>query len=257
MIPKIVHYCWFSGEPYPEEIQRCIDSWHKYLPDYEFRLWDMNAVKDIDNVFLQEALQERVWAFAADYVRLYALYHFGGIYLDTDIMVYKPFDDLLLHRAFIGKESYIYFVYGSSAQYLTSHSMGAEPQHPFIYDSLCYYDNRHFITSPHNNLPRNLRLNLAILPYIQAEIARQYGYEWRAINKNVQYCKEGLVIYPARYFNGSKNKHNYCHHLAFGGWLVKEEEKACKLPFAWYARKIMVSPIRFFLRLLRCEIKEL
>ena len=48
MIPKIVHYCWFSGEPYPVEIQRCIDSWHKYLPDYEFRLWDMNAVKDID-----------------------------------------------------------------------------------------------------------------------------------------------------------------------------------------------------------------
>lgn len=81
MIPKIVHYCWLSGEPYPEGIQRCIDSWHKYLPDYEFRLWDMNAVKDIDNVFLQEALQERVWAFAVDYVRLYALYHFGGIYL--------------------------------------------------------------------------------------------------------------------------------------------------------------------------------
>lgn len=256
MIPKIVHYCWFSGEPYPEEIQRCIDSWHKYLPDYEFRLWDMNAVKDIDNVFLQEALQERVWAFAADYVRLYALYHFGGIYLDTDIMVYKPFDDLLSHRAFIGMEEYIHFLFTGSAQFLTSHSMGAEPQHPFICDSLSYYDNRHFITSHHNGLPRNLRLNLVILPYIQAEIARQYGYEWRPINKNVQYCKDGLVIYPARCFNGSKTKHNYCHHLAFCEWMPKDET-ASKFPFAWYAREIIIYPIRLFLRLLRCEIRVL
>ena len=57
MIPKIIHYTWFSGDPFPEKIQQCIDSWHQQMPEYEFRLWDMEAIKDIDVPFLKEAIK--------------------------------------------------------------------------------------------------------------------------------------------------------------------------------------------------------
>ena len=103
MIPKIIHYTWFSGDPFPEKLQNCINSWKEHMPEYELRLWDMKAAGQIDSIYLKETLNEKVWACAADYVRLYAVYHEGGIYLDTDVMVYKSFNPLLDAVAFIGK----------------------------------------------------------------------------------------------------------------------------------------------------------
>lgn len=221
MIPKIIHYTWFSGEPFPEKIQQCIDSWKKHLPNYEFKLWDMEAIKSIDSIFLREALEEKKWAYAADYVRLYAIYHVGGIYLDTDVVVYKSFDSLLHSKAFIGKECSIHFEGGYTAQYLSSHCFGAEKGHPFIKDCLDYYQERHFLTSPIVKLPQPLRYNFVLLPYIQAEIARQYGYEWRPLLQEVQMCKDGIVIYPSDFFDPRQiSSKSYCKHLALGGWRV-------------------------------------
>ncbi len=89
MIPKIIHYCWLSSEPYPEKIQNCIDSWKKILPDYEIKLWNMNNF-DINSIdFVKEACSVKKWAFASDYIRLYALYNYGGIYLDSDVLIKK------------------------------------------------------------------------------------------------------------------------------------------------------------------------
>jgi mannosyltransferase OCH1-like enzyme len=93
MIPKKLHYCWFSGEPFPEDIQRCIDSWQKFLPDFEWVKWDREKALATKIPWVSEAIQQKRWAFAADAVRLYALYTEGGLYLDTDVEVLKPFDD--------------------------------------------------------------------------------------------------------------------------------------------------------------------
>lgn len=219
MIPKIIHYTWFSGEPYPQNIQRCIDSWKIHLPGYELRLWDMDAIKDIDSKFLWEALSERKWAYAADFVRLYAIYHEGGIYLDTDVLVYKSFNQLLDCKAFIGKENSIHFEGGLSAQYLSSHCFGAEKGHPFIKKCLDYFDGRHFITSHHTELPQPLKYNLVLLPYIQAEIARQYGYTWSPKKQKLQNCVSGLLIYPSSTFDPQEvSDESYCKHLALGSW---------------------------------------
>ena len=95
MIPKRIHYTWFSGDPFPPIVQRCIDSWHRYMPNYEFVLWDVERIEDIDSVWLKQCIAKKKWAFAADYVRLYAVYTEGGIYLDTDCMAYQSFDALL------------------------------------------------------------------------------------------------------------------------------------------------------------------
>ena len=221
MIPKIIHYTWFSGEPFPEKIQNCIESWKVFLSDYQFRLWDMEAVEYIDSQFLQEALKEKKWAYAADFVRLYAIYHEGGIYLDTDVVVYKSFNSLIDSSMFIGKENSVHFEGGFSAQYLSSHCFGAEKKHPYIKDCLDYYQDRHFVTSKQSALPQPLRYNFVILPYIQAEIARLYGYDWKPLNQQIQKCQHDLDVYPTSYFDPlEKTNDSYCKHLATGGWRV-------------------------------------
>ena len=89
MIPKIIHYCWLSRDEFPPLIKTCIDTWKEQLPDYEFILWDTNRFKLESNIWVQQAFDTKKYAFAADYIRLYAIYNFGGIYLDTDIEVLK------------------------------------------------------------------------------------------------------------------------------------------------------------------------
>lgn len=103
MIPKIVHYCWLSEEPFPKIVKKCIETWHKILPDYDFMLWDLNRFPLDKCKWVKQAYQAKKYAFAADYIRLYALYHYGGIYLDTDVQVLKSYNDLLDLPYFIGQ----------------------------------------------------------------------------------------------------------------------------------------------------------
>lgn len=223
MIPKIIHYTWFSGEEMPDNLIQCMKSWKKQNPDYTIKLWDMSSIQNIDSVFVKEAISLKKWAYAADYVRLWAIYNEGGIYVDTDCMLYNSFDSFLNERVFIGKENSIHFLDNIPAQFLSSHCFGAEKKHPYIKDCLSYYENRHFITSTNQKLPIPLRLNYVLLPYIQAEIARLYGYDWKPLNQTIQHCREGITIYPTEYFDTiEKKSHAICQHLALGSW---REEK--------------------------------
>lgn len=105
LIPKVIHYCWFGPKPFSRTVRKCITTWHKHLSDYEFRLWNEEtcaayAVSNglpnpMEHPFVKGAYAAKKYAFVADYVRFWALYHCGGIYLDTDMYVVRNFDDLL------------------------------------------------------------------------------------------------------------------------------------------------------------------
>src|SRR5690606_10065703 len=99
-IPKIIHYCWFGNGRKPQKVEKCMRSWSKRLKDYRFIEWNESNFDISMNDYVKEAYSERKFAFVSDYVRLYALYQYGGIYLDTDVEVLKPFDPLLSHQAF-------------------------------------------------------------------------------------------------------------------------------------------------------------
>lgn len=137
MIPKIIHFCWLSNDPYPESIQKCIDSWKQNLPDYEIRKWDFNRFPRESSEWVCQAFDNRKYAFAADYIRLYALYNYGGIYLDSDVEVVKNFDELLSLSYFLGKENSIYGIEAAV--------IGVEKGMPWIKDCLDYYTNRSFV----------------------------------------------------------------------------------------------------------------
>lgn len=228
MIPKIIHFTWFSNDPYPEAVTKCMDSWKKHMPEYEIIHWDMNRIKNIDAPFLHEALAEKKWAFAADYVRLYAIANYGGIYLDTDVEVYDSFNNLLEHKCFIGRENSWHIVDGHiTACYLSAHCFGAEKGHEFVLRTLNYYNNIHFKKTI-AEVPNLLRLDMTILPYIQAIFAREYGYDWNLSANHMQKLSNDIVVYPSNYFDKhSDNSPSYCKHLAAGSWreLAGREDK--------------------------------
>ena len=157
MIPKIIHLCWLSGDPYPRKIQKCLDSWDKYLKDYEIVLWDTNRFDLKSSIWVKQAFENRKYAFAADYIRFYALFHFGGIYLDSDVEVLKDFDDLLDLPYFIGAEK---------AQTPEAAVIGAEKGCDWIKQCLDYYNNRSFINE-------NGEFDIRKLPEIMVEQIKQ------------------------------------------------------------------------------------
>ena len=104
MIPKIIHLCWLSGNEYPPLIKKCVESICSKLPDYEIKIWTKENF-DIDSVlWVKQAFEAKKYAFAADYIRFWSLYNYGGIYLDSDVEVLKSFDDFLGCRSFTGFE---------------------------------------------------------------------------------------------------------------------------------------------------------
>ena len=140
MIPKIIHYCWFGRGQMPELVERCIASWKKHMPNWEYRLWTEDNF-DIASApqYVQEAYAAKKYAFVSDYVRLWALEREGGLYMDVDFEVYKPFDDLMeQYDAFAGYE-------GSKRNPVMMGVIAAKTHHPWIQGMMQTYESRQFV----------------------------------------------------------------------------------------------------------------
>lgn len=220
MIPKIIHYVWLGGAAIPEDIQACIDSWKRHLPDYEIRCWEDSCVDEVDSIFVREAIAEKKWAFASDVIRLYAITKYGGIYLDTDVMLYQSLDPLLSEHAFIGRENSIHMQGKKTINYLTTCCFGAEVGNPFMQLCYNYYKDRHFITSLDRSLPVELRLDIRLNSEIFCILAQQIGYNANVLANKKQTCKDFvLTIFPSWCFDATQRKvDTYAKHLALGTW---------------------------------------
>ena len=180
-IPKVIHYVWISGEPKPESVLKCIESWKKYCPDYEIKEWNKNNFDVNSNKFVKEALECKKYAFVADYVRLYALYNEGGIYMDSDVEVIKSLDEFLGHSVFSGFENSIW---------LQAAIMGAEKGNEWIKLLLDYYKDRHFIVDGKMNMTTNVDIITALT---------RIFYDVKLNNTN-QELKNGVYLYSNDYF---------------------------------------------------------
>ena len=100
MIPKIIHYCWFGGNPLPESTVRYIESWKKYCPDYEIQRWDESNFDIGFCDYVKEAYKARRWAFVSDVARVWVLANYGGVYFDTDVELLKPIEPLMQYSGF-------------------------------------------------------------------------------------------------------------------------------------------------------------
>lgn len=192
MIPKIVHYIWFGGKPYSGTIQKCIDSWKNFLPDYEFMLWNEDTF-DISSAceFVRQAYENRKWAFVSDYVRVWALNKYGGIYLDTDVEVKKPLDQFLGHAMVLGTDE---------LGHLTAF-MASRPNHP-LWQGLI--DNYHSMQFANPDGTFNMAVNNS---YIEKRLA-DYGY---VIANKMQRLEGDIVIYPDEWFHAADHMTGILH----------------------------------------------
>lgn len=104
-IPKVIHYCWFGGKPLPASAIRCIESWEKFLPDYEIKRWDESNFDVYSTPYTSSAYEAKKYAFVSDYARFWILYNFGGLYFDTDVEIIRCIDDIIAKGPFMGCEN--------------------------------------------------------------------------------------------------------------------------------------------------------
>lgn len=175
MIPKKVHYCWFGKETYPDLIQKCIQSWKEFLPDYELILWNEENTA-LDNPWLQRAFSQKKYAFVADYIRFRALFTQGGIYLDTDMLLVRSLNPFLTHDFFMGFED---------LTHVNMAIIGAEKRHPLLEIILREYQNL-FDTTDFKVI------TLVVTPIIKNYMGNLDPHQIQE--------KNGVVLFPADYF---------------------------------------------------------
>jgi hypothetical protein len=229
MIPKIIHYSWISGDPYPENIQRCIDTWKEKLPDYQFINWNRDTFDFNSCRWLQEAHESKNYAYSSDYLRVYAVYNYGGIWLDTDVEVLKSFNDLLSYPYFIGEEARNLDI-ETSVYGIEAATMGFEKKHILMGTILNWYNcnsyNEHKDNIFDNTLPKIM--------------FRTIKYLYKNINNNIKnintvvYNDNTINILSMSYFSPRAWKYDgtlwfteedettYSIHHFNGGWINEE-----------------------------------
>ena len=244
MIPKIIHYCWFGGNPLPELAVKCIASWKKYFPDYEIKEWnesnfDLNAC-----AYVQEAYAAKKWAFVSDYARFWILYHHGGLYFDTDVEVVKSFDDILARGPFMGKEGEVKGQNTADIPCNAGLGLAAAPGLGLYSEILKYYDTQHFIDRDGNINQETVvdkvtsllkkygyqgNINQETVVDKVTSLLKKYGYQG---NNEVE-CIQGVYIYPPEYFcpkSYSTGKltitpHTHSIHHYTASWFTTHEQR--------------------------------
>lgn len=227
MIPKVIHYCWFGRNPLPPLAIKCIESWRKYLPDYEIKEWnednfDVNIIK-----YTKEAYKAKKYAFVSDYARFWILYNYGGLYFDTDVEILKPMNEIIVRGSFMGCEnkandmSTTSIKSGLELGVNPGLGLGVTPGHGLYKEILDIYANLHFIKDDGS-------LNMRTVVDYTTELLCEQGL--RKTNE-IQECA-GVWIYPKEYFCPIDYKTNKCvitsntytiHHYA-ASWHGRKEK---------------------------------
>ncbi|MEC9302820.1 MAG: glycosyltransferase [Bacteroidota bacterium] len=211
-IPKKIHYCWFGPNPLPVAIVNCIKTWKKHNPDYDIIRWD-ESNSPMDHPFVLSAYESKKFAFVSDYVRLWVVYNFGGIYLDTDMYVTKSFNPLLINNCFFGYEN-------KDNTLINAAILGAKREENFIKVLMNYYDDKIFSAS---------QLSSFVIPKI---ITRLYNENKFEDIKLYNYD----FFYPFPYENRNDKKfldyktlNTYAIHLWNMSWFSKKDSFLLKI----------------------------
>ncbi|WP_078553418.1 glycosyltransferase family 32 protein [Bacillus alkalicellulosilyticus] len=209
-IPKIIHFCWFGRNEKPEVVQRCISSWKQYLPDYQIVEWNEDNFFIDCNSYVRAAYNNKKYAFVSDYVRVHALYHQGGIYLDTDVEVFKSFNPLLEHESFWGFEQ---------GNYIATSTIGAQKGNQLIKRFLDSYENKEFVKDDGSF---DTLTNVAIV----TKMLKEEGLQ---TNGNLQEIRGIGTFYPQTYF--SPYDYINCRTLKTGDTYAMHHFHKSWLPF--------------------------
>lgn len=207
MIPKVIHYCWFGENNLSKTALKCIDSWKKYCEGYEIIEWNENNFDVHCNQYVEEAYNQKKWAFVSDYARLFIIYNEGGIYFDTDVELIKNIDNLRMSNAFFAQEI--------DGMVNTGLGFGAEKGNHIVKLMMNEYEKAIFVSDEGE-------LDLLPCPVRNTNILFKLGYKKSGKTQTVMNAK----IYAADFFcpyDYMKNKldityNTYSIHHYEGSW---------------------------------------
>lgn len=218
IIPKIIHYCWFGGNKMADLNKRCIESWHKHCPDYEIKEWNEANCDVSETDYTRQAYEAGKFGFVSDYFRLKLLFENGGIYLDTDVELFRNPDDLLYQPAFAGVEAW--------GTINTGGMFGSVPGHPMIEEILEKKKRCRFIE-------KNGRMNTDCNGVVETLLFVKHGMK---INNTLQRIND-VTVYPPSvctpydYMTGQEKIRSWTvskHHF-YGSWMdaADKADKVC------------------------------
>lgn len=238
-IPKVIHLIWVGRNPYSPIVEKCIESWKKYCPEYEIKLWNEDNFDINSNVFVKEAYEAKKWAFVSDYIRLYALYNEGGIYIDSDCELLQGLDNIL-------GDDHVVTGY-SSSNWIPTGLMAAEKGNPWIKKLLDYYQDKHFVLEDGSY---DMKVNNVIITEISnKECGFKAGDMWieygqvrlyprvyfHPFPKKVVDWKKADINDVKKYYKYDKQK-TYCIHYGTATWVNNRETPYYK--FKHFVRRI-------------------
>lgn len=212
-IPKTIHYCWFGKREKPTIVKKCIESWENILNEYQIIEWNEDSFNINCNEFVKQAYESGKFAFVSDYVRVYALYNYGGIYMDTDVEVYKAFsEEILNNESFWGFEE---------KNFIATSTIGAKKKNKFIKKFLDSYNDKEFILEDGTE---DTLTNVAIV----SNMIENIGIK---LDGTLQIINEVGAFYPQEYFSpydyincySKANKNTYTIHYFYKSWLPLDD----------------------------------
>ena len=236
MIPQIIHYCWFGHGEKPVLMIRCIESWRRMLPEYIIKEWNEENFNVFQNQYVREAYENKKYAFVTDYVRLYAIYTEGGIYMDTDVEVIGSYNQFLHHHAFSGFET---------DGYVPTGMMAAEKGSLWAKDLLNQYECRTFILP---NGKFDMTTNTTVIT--------NYMLSKGLIQNNKYQDFPGLcTMYPSDYFCPKDHRtgiikctpNTVCIHHFSGSWLEHSLWKDFRHNLKLFIAKILGDKVAIYL----------
>ena len=212
-IPKVIHYCWFGGNPLPKSAEKCNKSWQRYCPDYEIKRWDESNFDVNCNEYCKFCYENKKWAFLTDYIRLKVIYDNGGVYLDTDVELLKNIDDIVNIGAYMGLQN--------KTEVATGLGFAGEKGNDFIGENMRYYENLTDFSA------------LQSCPIITTELLIPYGL--KEDDGTIQ-SVAGINIYPPEYLCPKnertglteKTKNTYSIHHFDASWFEKSWKEGQK-----------------------------
>lgn len=230
MIPKVIHYCWFGRNPLPPLAEKCIESWRKFLPDYEIKEWNEDNF-DVNIIpYTAEAYAAKKYAFVSDYARFWILYHYGGVYFDTDVEIIKPLDDIIERGSFMGCERDAEDIGVNPGL-----GLGTSPKSELYKHLLDHYSQLHFDPS---------HIVLTIVDHT-TNVLKGRGLQ---NIEGIQYIGD-CYIYPSDYFNPIHNVTKRLHitnNTRSIHWYTASWNKSWKLTVKKLLRRYIPESILLF-----------
>lgn len=212
-IPKVIHYFWFGGKQKPKLAEKCIASWKKYCPDYEIKEWNENNFDISICDYAKEAYEAKKWAFVSDYARLWVVYNYGGVYLDTDVELIKSLDEILYNEAFFASED--------NRSVSSGLGFGARQHNSLVKYLLDEYESIHFRRDDGS-------LDLTPCPIRQTRRLEAKYNKFKLDDKVISF--DNTVFYPKEYFcpfdpntrTLHKTNNTIAIHWFAGSWQTKK-----------------------------------